>query len=62
MAAPGVNGKLLVALSRIGKTEPAALIKQLTDHAEHVVQCNVLECNPVANPSAPKMCDALMTT
>jgi hypothetical protein len=60
MAAPGVNGKLLVALSKYGSMKPAALIKQLQEHADHVVQCSALPCDAPLNPSAPYVCDLVL--
>ncbi len=64
MAAPGVNGKLLVALSKYGRMAPADLITQLKDHADHVVKCSALPCDTdtLAVPSAPQLCSLMMTT
>ena len=60
MAAPGVNGKLLVAISDHGNTDPANLIKQPQGHAVHVVQCNHLPCEYPDNPPVP--CSDLIGT
>ena len=64
MAAPGVNGKLLVALSKYGQMAPADLITQLQEHAEHVVKCNTLSCEDETPgvPPVPMMCSLMMTT
>ena len=60
MAAPGVNGKLLVALSDHGSKPPAELIKELQGHAKHAVQCNAQTCDLPIN--LPVSCDSLLGT
>jgi len=62
MAAPGVNGKLLVALSKCGNMKPADLITQLENHADPVVECTPLGCEAPFNPPIPDLCDLMMTT
>lgn len=62
MATPGVNGKLLVALSKYGNMAPADLIEQLKEHADPVVKCSALPCGAPVNPSVPGLCSAMMKT
>jgi hypothetical protein len=68
MAAPGVNGKLLVALSKYGTMKPADLIEKLQRNAKPEVKCSLVPCAPVTVPSTvpstatPEQCDDMMTT